>query len=164
MTQALEQIVAQAEKVEVEELKELFQYIMGRIVKNNYTTQEDFKKDFEEASANIYSELSRIVEHIENFDPNAPEEERVADTKNEIQRDYDYCMNSLKNLDILDLKLLYYIRACFGGEKSFAHALLRELKEEYWHPQLRGRVNFHEMLREYLIREEKGNDEGGDAA
>lgn len=72
--------------------------------------------------------LEKIAEKIENYE-NLEVEERE-ESRRDMQREIEYCIESYNALDIVDLKLLWYLRRCWGNQDG-KYILLKYLKTQY---------------------------------
>ena len=134
MLEELKQIGAQIGNAQsTEELQAVFLAFASYMGKTMpCTTAEELKqacKPFTETEA--YQGMERLVYCNEHFDE-LGEENQIGNSRNENERELWYEIEAYNALDGIDLKLLWLLKACFGGKRDGEIFLLRYLRKQYF--------------------------------
>lgn len=156
MSILVDKLTAEIVKADEEELRELL-YQIGKTMSQKipYITKKDLPekcKPFTETEA--FEAMERKAEAIAHYDDLAPCD-RFGLGRNDMERDLEQCLEAYNLIDIVDLELLWFMRACFGGKNYGKLLLLKYLRHQYYNRLGIDLLGIMEQLQIYM-REDNG--------
>lgn len=137
------------ENSEMAAVSELMQEILSKF-KIEYMTRAELERQLL-SQIPARETLEKMAEEIENYEKLEGEEIKE---KREMQREIEHCIESYNKLDIVELKLLWYLRRCWGNRRDGEYILLKYLKTQY--ERVEG-VNLRWFMESVADRMEKRN-------